>query len=444
MLRLPTSGLCLVLLLAGCDGGSSNPVTATLPEVPVALESSAVPQLKVTPASLSFTSAEGGANPPGQKIDISVKNNRPGGIRWTATASEPWITLQPASGTVTGGMHDKITVKINANYQAEAWTGQMSTVNAPATGFGAWIGNRLLIWGENNQPVGRFYDPATNAWSGSTSTTNAPQGRTLHTSIWTGTEFIVWGGITFWGGTPLNDGGRYNPATDTWSPVSTINAPDPRFAHSAVWTGTNMVVWGGDSGGFSYKDSGGVYDPATDTWVRSTSMTNAPAARGYHTAAWTGSRMMVWGGENPGKFGDGAFYDPAADAWVGVPTLANAPTARSHLSCVWTGREVIVWGGGSGGPHLDTGARYNPATDTWTGATTMLGVAEPKASFVGAWTGSRMIVWGGESNGVLSNHGWFYRPPLPAEGPNAATITITASGASGSPVVVPLTLTVTP
>jgi hypothetical protein len=55
-----------------------------------------------------------------------------------------------------------------------------------------------------------------------------------------------------------------------------------------------------------------------------------------------------------------------------------------------------------------------------------------------------MIVWGGESNGVLSNKGAFYRPPRPAEGPNPATITIEAPGASNSPRVIQVQLTVTP
>ena len=53
------------------------------------------------------------------------------------------------------------------------------------------------------------------------STTNAPSARSGHVAVWTGTEMIVWGG---WGGgspsNTLNDGGRYNPATDRWTPRS--------------------------------------------------------------------------------------------------------------------------------------------------------------------------------------------------------------------------------
>jgi hypothetical protein len=32
---------------------------------------------------------------------------------------------------------------------------------------------------------------------------------------------------------------------DTWDPTSLINAPTARLDHTAVWTGSEMIVWGG-------------------------------------------------------------------------------------------------------------------------------------------------------------------------------------------------------
>jgi hypothetical protein len=77
---------------------------------------------------------------------------------------------------------------------------------------------------------------------------------------------------------------------DTWTPTSTTNAPAARDFHTAVWTGSEMIVWGGYNGGF--LNTGGRYDPATDSWTV-TSSTNAPTARNAHTAVWTGSEMIV-------------------------------------------------------------------------------------------------------------------------------------------------------
>ena len=41
---------------------------------------------------------------------------------------------------------------------------------------------------------------------------------------------------------------------DTWTATSTTNAPDARALHTAVWTGSEMIVWGGgsDCGTFEY------------------------------------------------------------------------------------------------------------------------------------------------------------------------------------------------
>ena len=42
------------------------------------------------------------------------------------------------------------------------------------------------------------------------------QARRFHTAVWTGSEMIVWGG--YYASYPyrLNTGGRYDPATDNW------------------------------------------------------------------------------------------------------------------------------------------------------------------------------------------------------------------------------------
>jgi hypothetical protein len=79
-----------------------------------------------------------------------------------------------------------------------------------------------------------------------TSTASAPDARTVLPAVWTGSEMIVWGGYDGTG--PLNTGGRYNPSTDSWTATTTVNAPAARHTHTAVWTGSEMIVWGGWDG----------------------------------------------------------------------------------------------------------------------------------------------------------------------------------------------------
>ena len=87
--------------------------------------------------------------------------------------------------------------------------------------------------------------------------------------------------------------------------------------------------------------------------------------------------MIIWGGyDGTNYLGTGARYNPATDNWVAT-TVTNAPNARCFHTAVWTGSEMIIWGGvTTGSTELNTGARYNPASDSWT-ATTLSGVPLP-------------------------------------------------------------------
>jgi len=246
-----------------------------------------------------------------------------------------------------------------------------------------------------------------NTWT-ATTTTNAPSARYADAAVWTGGEMIVWGGFS--GGTSyLNTGGRYNQSADSWTATSTISAPSGRYSHTAVWTGSEMIVWGG-YGNSGELNTGGRYNPSTDSWT-ATSTTSAPSARRDHTAVWTGSEMIVWGGLNGGStyLNTGGRYNPSTDSWTAT-TTTSAPSARDLHTAVWTGSEMIVWGGFSGGTsYLNTGGRYDPGADSWT-ATSTISAPAPRDSHKAVWTGSEMILWGGFSGGNNVNTGGRYNP----------------------------------
>jgi hypothetical protein len=203
----------------------------------------------------------------------------------------------------------------------------------------------MIIWGgiapaspDFYTNTGGKYDPSTDTWM-PTSIANAPAARAFHTAVWTGSEMIVWGGYSN-DGLDHNTGGRYNPGTDSWLPTSTTNAPVGRESHTAVWTGSAMIVWGGFDGN-NDLNTGGRYYPGTNSWT-ATSTTNAPAARGSHGAVWTGSEMIVWGGAGAsGYLNTGGRYNASTDIWTPTST-ANAPSARTIHGPVWTGSEMIV------------------------------------------------------------------------------------------------------
>lgn len=153
--------------------------------------------------------------------------------------------------------------------------------------------------------TGSKYDPVRDSWK-PISTAGVPGGRYQHTAVWNGIEMIIWGG--YWAAY-FNTGGRYNPLTDSWTLTSTIDAPSGRNYHASIWTGTEMIVWGGYyyDGTSHYYNTGGKYNPSTDSWT-STSISGAPEPRRSPTAIWTDSEMIVWGGSSSSTLNTGGKY----------------------------------------------------------------------------------------------------------------------------------------
>jgi hypothetical protein len=221
-----------------------------------------------------------------------------------------------------------------------------------------------------------------------------PEVRSSSATAWTGSQLIVWGGYIFEGSgdkSPRSDGFVFDAASRTWAdlPPSPLAA---RAAAGSVWTGTELVIWGGWDGGTGVLGDGAAYDPAARTWRR---LAPAPIESKAPLAAWTGEEMIVWGTaiRFPSAPMDGAAYDPASDTWR---RIADAPIRLTDSTPVWTGEEMIVFGAAlDGNNHAETetavGAAYDPATDTWR----ELPPSElsPQAH-TAAWPGSgEMIAW---------------------------------------------------
>ena len=263
-----------------------------------------------------------------------------------------------------------------------------------------WTGTEMIIWGGYIQLVGDTntggrYNPTTDSWI-TTGMVNAPDARFSHTAVWTGSEMIVWGGVGCGNNCRLDTGGRYNPTTDSWTATNRgANLPERRWNHTAVWTGTEMVVWGGSNDTIALN-TGGKYNPATDSWTP-TNIVNAPPGRVAHTSIWSGSEMDVWGGYDSTitDFNTGGRYNPMTNSWTAVSTL-NAPSPRDYHTAVWTGREMIIWGGEliTQPVSFDSGGRYDSGTDNWR-ATGITNVPHARNDHTAVWTGDKMIVWGG-------------------------------------------------
>jgi N-acetylneuraminic acid mutarotase len=382
----------------------------------------------------------GNPNQPSSRKDFAMV--------WTGSQLLVWGGVDPVSPTShlnTGASYDPYT---------NDWT-LLAGAGAPTARAGsayAWTGSDLLIFGGVNATSvlgdGAKYNPATLTWS-AISATNAPAARKDALTAWSGRELLVFGGADF-NDAPLRSAALYNPLTDSWRSISDPGAERPTHAYGTVqWTGSHFLFFGGAEG-----FSGGaiqmstpqaiLYDPYAATWAASSSSAiQAPSSRAKPNSVWTGSQLLVWGGvdSNLNNLGTGAAFDPnpttppaPAAQWSALPST-SAPATRAGAVAVWTGSKAIVMGGSDNSIGV-----FDPITNTWqTINTACSNPSDPMnpvsiqqhIGMSAVWTGREAIFWGGED---LSTPGTYfdfgYRIRLTASGVDCVYLPTAANAPS--------------
>ena len=177
---------------------------------------------------------------------------------------------------------------------------------------GAWTGKELVVAGGSVQRSGgtvkvfrngAAFNPAAGTWR---RLPLMPRPRYGAAAVWDGREVLFLGGHRAPGTAPAARGMAYNPATNTWRRLPAMRFGRDRF--TAVWTGRHVLVWGGVTGrtGTMLPPHGEAFNPATSTWTR---IPPSPLhGRENPISVWTGHQMIVWGGD----FGSTAYINGAA------------------------------------------------------------------------------------------------------------------------------------
>jgi hypothetical protein len=240
-------------------------------------------------------------------------------------------------------------------------------------------------------------DEARSARTGQGAATAYPEGWTelpmppaetgAEALVWTGSEVIAWGGCGPY--VPeecvaTDKGYAFDPGTEEWTALP--SAPISSGAPHAAWTGREAIFLD------EQTLEGAAFDPEARTWR---TLPPAPIAPRFGAVyAWTGSEVIVWGGGERGgpTSTEGAAYDPARNSWR---RIADGPVGLNHASSLWTGEEMIVFGSALSGrnwPATDTsvGAAYDPAADVW--REIPASELSPQAASA-LWTGQEMLAW---------------------------------------------------
>jgi hypothetical protein len=196
-----------------------------------------------------------------------------------------------------------------------------------------------------------------------------------------------------------------------------------------VWTGKEMLGWGGGCCGDAFSD-GVAFNPATNVWR---ALPKAPLAGNQHPlGVWTGKRYWVISGTRM------AAYDPARNAWQVLPSAPFAPSLavwngdtldvvagngraaayrsrwqklpslpRSRVGSVLVSDGIRLFAWGSRG-----GASLSPGAKKWT--LVARGPLPAKLEPTAVWTGTALLVWGGTPTktwGHYSEAGAAFTPP---------------------------------
>ena len=230
---------------------------------------------------------------------------------------------------------------------------------------GVWNGSEVLFPHESLR--GLALNPYRGTWR--TLAAGPLSQRKEPIRVWTGQEFIVWGGCDFFAHNyydcdsdleKLRDGAIYEPVTDTWRTIAPSPLPDAT-AIAAVWAGTEIFYY------TSNVNTGVIgaasYDPTLDEW---TLLPTPPFGSPYnnYSLAWssTSNLVLAWGGNH---VSDGAAYDLSTKTWLWLPDAPRNSAVRKNAigrtgySIATIGNTFYIDGG-----HLMAG---------WSGGGTALG-----------------------------------------------------------------------
>ena len=255
---------------------------------------------------------------------------------------------------------------------------------------------------------GGRYNPAGNSWTALTQHRRAHCARAAHTAVWTGSEMIVWGGRIERAAprSLATIGGRYQLATDTWTTGDHRRRTRRATAHTAVWTGSEMIVWGGSGRAAESLDDGGRYIPRADTWTPAASTLGAPTGRARTHGGVDGQRDDRLGRGSPRTRERRRPLQPGSERLDrGGHARRAGRSGRSHRGVDWHRDDRLGRLGWQQFPHR--WRRYNPSANRWTtGPGTGAPVARTRHTAV--WTGSEMIIWGGYGDSAILNDGGRY------------------------------------
>lgn len=238
-----------------------------------------------------------------------------------------------------------------------------------------------------------------------------PDPRGYHTSSVVDGKLYIFGGH---GGSYRNDLHVYDPARNTWDPVTpTGTPPSPRQYHTASVINGKLYIFGGSDSSFPYRNDLHVFDPVLRTWSELSPVGPRPNGRWGHTGAVINGKIYIFGGSDGYSIrNDLHIYDPELNTWSSINPSGTLEPRRSHTASVIAGKLYIF-----GGLQSNVTTRrndlhvYDPATNAWSEITSNGSLPSARFSHTASVVDGKLYIFGGH-DGSLHNDLHVYDPTL--------------------------------
>lgn len=183
-------------------------------------------------------------------------------------------------------------------------------------------------------------------------------------AVWTGDVAYIFGGRNLTGYLP--DIIKFDPGAS--EPLTKVaNLPEPMAETSAVWTGSEAYIFGGEDAQGAAQDWVVRFEPGSGAEFVDGGATSLEEKRASPSAVWTGTEAFVIGGDKEASSTNSGARK-SSDRFVpgsGVDAWHDLDSTRWGTSAVFDGEDTAyVFGGDDDGTLLDDIANYSVSQTT--------------------------------------------------------------------------------
>ena len=214
-----------------------------------------------------------------------------------------------------------------------------------------------------------------------------------------GPGVVLNGQFVLAGGFPSAGVESYNPSSNTWTTLT--SAPFASAYNSAAVINGQLYVLGGcvnSDCGIGETNQMNIYDPTNNSWTPGPAM---PVAVASAASAVVNGLLYVAGGQTYGYRSVTTLqvYDPVANSWS---SMAPTPMPINGGGGAAINGNFYVFGGYAGSNPLTQALIYNPSTNTWTQGAAAMPVPTWESPAVVVMNGLAYVIGGANNSGFSS------------------------------------------